>query len=194
MAKRIKLVDPTLSYSVGTLHSFCQQNTTEKVQFHIQPKGEQDEATPAGYKTLTENLLEFNHLGPLPRTINIHTLDEGRGVEAAFIAHIACNCWHRSCRLTYNNTKLERASKLSKDIPADDAGEDSSGVSKCIKSSSISQYFCFSCGRSSVSRVCFYKHTCEMDHSPLARHARPSYDTPRSVGRIPSWHVHSAKD
>ena len=75
---------------------------------------------------------------------------------AAFIAHKAC--WLRSCRITYN-TKLEHARKHSKDIPADEAGEGSSGVSKCTQSnfaSSISQDLCFFCRRSSVSRVCCY--------------------------------------
>ena len=142
MAKRIKLADPSKPHAERRrvtqwkLCILCQENTTEKVQFPSQRKGEQGEATLAGYKTLAENLFEFNQLGLLPRTINIETLDEGHGVEAAFIAHNAC--WHRSCRLTYNNTKLERARKRSKDISPDDAGEGSSNVSNHTRSGSTS--------------------------------------------------------
>ena len=131
MAKRMKLVYPSEPHAEKRrviqweLCILCQQNTTEKVQFHSQRKGGQG-----------ENLLEFNHLGLLPRTINIDALDEGHGVEAAFIAHNAC--WHRWCRLMYNNTKMERARKRPKDIPADNGSEGSSGVSKRTRSSSVS--------------------------------------------------------
>ena len=154
MAKLMKLVDPSEPHAEKSrviqweLCILCQQNTTEKVQFPSQRKGEQGEVS--GYWTLAENLLELNQLGLLPRTINVDALDEGHGVEAAFIAHNAC--WHRSCMLMYNNTKLERARKRPKDTPADDAGEGSSGVSKRTRSScvlSIPQDLCFFCGQSS---------------------------------------------
>ena len=156
MAIRMKLVDTAKPTSEKPrvvqweLCILCQQNTGEKVQFPNQRKGEQGEAPVAGYRTLAENLHEFNNLGLLPRTINIDELDEGHGVEAAFIAHNAC--WHRSCRLMYNNTKLERARKRSNDTRDDNAGEGSSGVSKRTRSSgasSIPQYLCFFCGQAS---------------------------------------------
>lgn len=169
MAKRMKLVVPSKPHAERCrvtqwkLCILCQENTTEKVQFPIQQKGEQGEATLAWYKTLAENILEFNHFGLLTRTINIDTLDEGHGVEAAFVAHNAC--WHRSCRLMYTNTKVERARKRSRDTPADEAGEGSSGV-KCTRSSSassISQDLCFFCGWSSGKEQLYEVSTFKTD-------------------------------
>uniref|UniRef100_UPI00358EC93F uncharacterized protein isoform X1 n=1 Tax=Myxine glutinosa TaxID=7769 RepID=UPI00358EC93F len=123
------------------------------VQHPKKRKGEKGETVLAGYKTMTANLREFNKIGLLPRTINIDALDEGDGIEAALIAHNGC--WHRSCRLKYNNTELERARKRSKDRPAlaDDAGEGPSGVSKRTRQStsalSICEDLCFFCQKSS---------------------------------------------
>lgn len=155
MAKRIKLVDPSQPHAERRreirweLCILCQEDINEKVQFPSQRKGE---TVLAGYKTLVENLLVFNQFGLLPRTINIDMLDEGDGLEAAFIAHNAC--WHRSCRLKYNNTKLQRVRKHSRDTSVDEASECSSTVSKRIRSrsssgSSISEGLCFFCQKSS---------------------------------------------
>ena len=104
---------------------------------------------------MAENLLEFKNLGLLPKTVDLDSLNEGHGVEAALIVHNAG--WHRSCRLKYNNTKLERARKHSKDTPADDAaGDSSASVSKRTRrsssasssASSHSQDLCFFCEKS----------------------------------------------
>ena len=40
-------------------------------------------------------------------------IDEGEGVEAALSSNNAK--WHKSCRLQFNNTKLERAQKRIQD-------------------------------------------------------------------------------
>ena len=156
MAKRMKLVDQSQSLVEKEkvvnweLCLICQEQTSESVQHPSKRKGEKGESALAGYKTLTENLLEFHALGLLPKTINIDILDEGNGIEAALITHNAC--WHRSCRIKYNNTKLDRARKRSKDKISDEIGESSPDTSKRVgtrslsgSASSFSESICFFC-------------------------------------------------
>ena len=58
---------------------------------------------------MAANLVKFDELGKLPRTVQLHRLDEGQGVEATMVAHQAK--WHKTCMLEYNNTMLRRAEK-----------------------------------------------------------------------------------
>ena len=58
---------------------------------------------------LAENLVKFDELGELPRTLHLDRLNEGEGIEAAMISNKAK--WHKSCRLHYNNQMLQRAEK-----------------------------------------------------------------------------------
>ena len=60
-----------------------------------------------GYSSLPESLIRFNELGQLP--IHLERLDEGNGIEMTMVANDAK--YHKSCRLQYNNTKLQRAEK-----------------------------------------------------------------------------------
>ena len=66
-----------------------------------------------GYKSLTENLIKFDELNLLPKTLQLNRIDKGEGVEAALSSNNAK--WHKSCRLQFNNTKLERAQKRIQD-------------------------------------------------------------------------------
>ena len=66
-----------------------------------------------GYKSLAENLIKFDELYLLPKTLQLNMIDEGEGVEAALSSNNAK--WHKSCRLQFNNTKLERAQKRIQD-------------------------------------------------------------------------------
>jgi len=62
-----------------------------------------------GYSSLAENLVKFSELGELPGSFHLERLDDGHGIEAAMVAHVAK--YHQTCRLQYNNTKLQRAEK-----------------------------------------------------------------------------------
>ncbi|KAG7155159.1 hypothetical protein Hamer_G024624 [Homarus americanus] len=62
----------------------------------------------AGYKSLADNLLAFNELGEVVG-VNIEGLDEGEGIERTLTTRQAK--WHKSCRVRYDNLKLQPAQK-----------------------------------------------------------------------------------
>lgn len=63
----------------------------------------------SGYKTLSKNIPEFAKINEMPIPLDIRRVDEGDGLEAALIKNEAK--YHKSCRLQFNNTKLQRAKK-----------------------------------------------------------------------------------
>lgn len=63
----------------------------------------------SGYKTLSKNIHEFAKINEMPIPLDIRRIDEGDGIEAALIENEAK--YHESCRLLFNNTKLQRAQK-----------------------------------------------------------------------------------
>lgn len=71
-----------------------------------------------GYQSLAENLVKFDELGELPRTLHLNRMNEGQGIEAAMISNKAK--WHKSCRLRYNNQMLQRAEKREHQSPIKD--------------------------------------------------------------------------
>ena len=84
----------------------CQQEITDEV---LQcPANSKRSTSGAGYKTLADNLLAFNEIGWLSSSI-VSRLMEEQDLEGTFRSHKAK--WHDSCRLQYNKTKLERATK-----------------------------------------------------------------------------------
>jgi hypothetical protein len=58
----------------------------------------------SGYRTLSKNISEFAKINEMPIPLYIRRIDEGDGIEAAFIKNEAK--YHESCRLMFNNTKL----------------------------------------------------------------------------------------
>ena len=62
-----------------------------------------------GYKTLAEHLTRFHALGHIPIGLNIHSLDDGDGIEMTMTTRQAF--WHKTCRLQCNQTKLVRLVK-----------------------------------------------------------------------------------
>ena len=122
MSKVYKVVDPS---QPGTSDMqclpidwnkcvLCQKDTTESLSC---PADSTRSTKGTGYKTTAENLLAFDKLGCLPRSINLSRLDEGEGVEASFQHHKAK--WHDMCRLKFNKTKLQRAEK--RKMPPEDS-------------------------------------------------------------------------
>ena len=63
----------------------------------------------AGYRTLIEDLCEFEKLGQLPLQFSLERLGDGAGAVETLCTNTAC--WHKSCRDQYNKTKLQRAKK-----------------------------------------------------------------------------------
>ena len=49
----------------------------------------------------------MDELNELPDSMQTQTLDEDEGIEAAMVANKAR--WHRSCRLLFNKTQVQRA-------------------------------------------------------------------------------------
>ena len=117
--KRIKLVDtgylglsttPSQKDVNWQLCVICQDYQNEPL---TRPSNSTRKDIGSGYSTLTENLIRFNELGLLPRTLQLDRLNEGCGIAAAMAAHNAQ--YHKTCRLKFNNTKLNRtATRMSK--------------------------------------------------------------------------------
>lgn len=84
----------------------CQEDTSEKL---LCPAEVTSRTSGSGYQTLAHNLLAFNKIGCLPKTIDLSKLDDGEGIQATFEQHRAR--WHDACRLAYNKTQLLRAEK-----------------------------------------------------------------------------------
>ena len=85
--------------------------------------------TGKGYHSLAENLVKFDELGKLPRTLHLDRLNKGEGIEAAMISNKAK--WHKSCRLRSNNQMIQRAEKR----------EHQSPEKKIMLCSSIADYY-----------------------------------------------------
>jgi hypothetical protein len=56
----------------------------------------------SGYRTFSKNISEFAKINEMPIPLDIRRIDEGDGIEAAFIKKEAK--YHESCRLMFNNT------------------------------------------------------------------------------------------
>ena len=113
MAKKFQLVDtferrtPTTPTETNwKLCLVCQEETSESLVCPVLSKRRDP---GSGYTTMAANLVKFDELGKLPRTVQLQRLDEGQGVEATMVAHQAK--WHKTCMLKYNNTMLRRAEK-----------------------------------------------------------------------------------
>jgi hypothetical protein len=63
----------------------------------------------SGYRTLSKNISEFAKINEIPIPLDIRRIDEGDRIEAALINNE--EKYHESCRLMFNNTKLQRSQK-----------------------------------------------------------------------------------
>eukprot|EP00745_Piridium_sociabile_P019364 TRINITY_DN2926_c0_g1_i4.p2 TRINITY_DN2926_c0_g1~~TRINITY_DN2926_c0_g1_i4.p2 ORF type:complete len:268 (+),score=53.47 TRINITY_DN2926_c0_g1_i4:757-1560(+) len=85
----------------------CQEDKAESLTCPSQSK--RKDSVGSGYSSLAANLITFSELGQLPGTLQLERLNEGYGIEAAMVANNAL--YHQTCKLKYNNTKLQRAEK-----------------------------------------------------------------------------------
>lgn len=124
---------------------FCQSNTSEHLECPAKSKASD---SGKGYTTLVDCLKEFRNAEALPITIDLVIMD----VET-LKRHEAS--WHKSCRVQYNRTKLQRV--LKRKVKSSTSGNDS-GLSdvKITRSASnpsasfsvFSDKLCFFCDKS----------------------------------------------
>ena len=114
MSKIFALVDtsvqvPSTSTKCQTVTNWklciiCQEETKESLTC---PSKSKRKDLGSGYSSLALQLIRFNELNQLP--FQLERLDERCGIEMAMVAnHVQ---YHQSCRLQYNNTKLQRVEK-----------------------------------------------------------------------------------
>lgn len=116
----------------------CQEETAESLTSPLQSKRKD---VGQGYHLLAENLLKFDELGKLPRTLRLDRMDEGQGIEAAMVTNEAK--WHEMCRLRYNNQMLQRTEKREHQSPErDSAPRKCSRLQSSHKPSEASCFFC----------------------------------------------------
>jgi len=74
-----------------------------------------------GYKMIATNVPLFYALNDLPIVVDLARLDEGGGIEETLRRNKAK--YHQSCRLQFNNTKLDRARKRRVDAQSIETAE-----------------------------------------------------------------------
>ena len=74
-----------------------------------------------GYTMLATNIPLFNEISALPLILDPARLNEGGGIEATLRRNEAK--YHMSCRLLFNNTKLDRAKKCRSDSRGSETDE-----------------------------------------------------------------------
>ena len=84
----------------------CQDDNEEQLQC---PADSKRSNIGAGYVTLSENLIKFNEIGCLPKSVNLNALDDGTGIANTLVQNHAK--YHKSCYLRYNSTMLKRVQK-----------------------------------------------------------------------------------
>ena len=89
----------------------CQEDTKEPLQCLAKST---KAPIDCGYKSLAGHLIQFQELGHMP--IDIDSLNDGDGIEVTMVAHRAS--WHKTCRLRFNQTKLERLQRKSTEVKA----------------------------------------------------------------------------
>ncbi|KAG0712973.1 hypothetical protein GWK47_017260 [Chionoecetes opilio] len=130
MSKSFKLVEPRGAEAAPSTSAqpapetdwplcfICQETTPESL---TSPSQNTRQDKGSSYSILAGHLRRFNELGLLPNSFLLSRLDEGSGVEAALSANNAR--YHKTCRLRYNKTKLDRAEKRHLKIGADEEEE-----------------------------------------------------------------------
>ena len=96
----------------------CQETTPESLTCPSQ-NARQDMGS--SYNILAGYQKRFSELGLLPKSLLLNRLDEGSGIEAALSTNNAL--YHKTCRLRYNKTKLDRAEKRHRKIEANEEEE-----------------------------------------------------------------------
>ena len=148
MAKRHTLVDSSCTpvpkrvcTTNWDLCVFCQKNTKAALECPVRSS-----KPPIGigyvHVSLANQLIQFDSHGQLPFEIDIERLDDGEGIEATLMKH--CACWHKTCRLKFNQTKLDRLNKKEKheSIPTMSQGVQTRSSTDAIDAKNEICFFC----------------------------------------------------
>ena len=112
MAKSFALIDASKVISKRpciinwNLCVLCQLDTNAALQC---PARSTRPTSGSSSKSLGEHLIQFQSLGCVPMDIDINRLNDGDGIEATLMRYQAY--WHKTCRLNFNPTKLDRLNK-----------------------------------------------------------------------------------
>lgn len=116
----------------------CQTETSERlISPHLNPTKRCDD----GYSLLGRNIPIFHSINQLPIKFDLARLDDGSGIEQTLRTSKAQ--YHESCKILFNNTKLQRAEKRS--TPVSDKSENSCRSKVPRKSLFIELSKCFLC-------------------------------------------------
>ena len=119
MAKTFQIVDVTSPPSLQTrqhletdwnLSVICQDiSSTDNL---VCPGQSKRKYVGIGYTSLAKNLIKFNELNLLPKTLQLNRIDKGEGVETALISnnendinHAGCSSITRNLREHKKNTR-----------------------------------------------------------------------------------------
>lgn len=132
----------------------CQTDKNEELKC---PPTRYDKKESDGYAMIARNLPLFKSINQMAIIMDIARLDNGTGIEETLRQMNAK--YHQSCRLLFNNSKLERARKRS--LNEKESGE----CSKPIKSrrSSLENNMCFLCAQEAPKSDLRRAMTMELD-------------------------------
>ena len=148
----------------------CQQVTQEALQC---PARSSKAPIGSGYTSLAQHLLQFNAHGHMPMDIDIERLDEGDGLEITMRRNQAC--WHKSCRLKVNQTKLDHLAKRKEEekIAEEREMETEQEEEGMRTRSNVGRPNC-------EEEVCFF---CEEPGGTAGLHSACTYDLNRKVNK-----------
>jgi hypothetical protein len=156
----------------------CQAKTIEALQC---PTKVNRVNAPSGYHSLACHILQFQELGRMPMDIDTQRLDEGEGIEATMVNHLAV--WHKTCRLKFNQTKLDR---LKAKFASEGDADTSSAVHTRSSQSTVllAEATCFFCDEHAGSEGLHEASTYDVD-SNVRRCALELEDTTRLTKLAP---------
>lgn len=109
-----------------------------------------------GYVMLARNIPLFNGIHQMPIKLDPNRLDQGNGIEESLRVNNAK--YHQSCRLSFSNSKLERARKRS---AATNISDDAHSVPTKKRRGSLEDKVCFLCEKEApISEL---RHAMTMD-------------------------------
>ena len=164
MAKIYKVVDPLEPVTSSVQQEYtdwskcfiCQENSNEPLRC---PAHSKRGTEGVGYKTIIENLVGFQEISALPKSLTLTRLDDGDGIETTLMNKEGK--FHESCRLRYNKTKLLRAGKR-KSSSNDSYETEQKHTRKSLPSQS-STVSCFFCGSLAPDETLHEVTTFELD-------------------------------
>ena len=142
------------------LCALCQTDTNEPLQC---PARTTKPPIGRGYVTLAENLLQFQELGHMPMHLDLGRLDSGGGLEATLVANSAK--WHKTCRLKFNQTKLERMKQKTLLDTQSGAGTSTIHTRSSASLPSSDKSLCFFCNQPAGSTVLHEASTYQLDQN-----------------------------